>query len=270
MIINDKSKIINFNAQRTNDTDFYIPENFKTDRRNVTKINNIPYYFKNVSVKEMINELIGTYYSKILQIESANYQIGISNNKIYALSQLFFKNGYDYMHTDKYYNTTAYELLTKRELEISKYYLKQIKMLQKVKNITMLEKILKLTAIDLKTGQVDRNDNNVILKIDQKTNIVDLEALYDFSESYQEEMSSSELKYYDSPFIILRKNYLSLYHFAKQYPDFINYIETLVNVPICDILTQIENDFDILLTDQEKEYYEERDNSYTELLKKII
>jgi len=270
MILNDNSKIITFDAIRTNDNDFYFPNNFNPERRKVTKINNIPYYFKKTNVKHLINELIGTYYSKILDIKSANYEIGLSDNELYALSQVFFKPEYDYSYSHDYYNTTSYDLLSKRELETSKYYLKQIKMLQKIKNIEMLQKILKLIAIDLKTGQVDRNDHNVILRIDKVTQSVDLEALYDFSDSYEEEMTSSELKYYDNPFVILRKNYLSLYHFSKNYPEFINYIKKLVDTPICDILSKIEKDFDIIITDQEKEYYEERDDSYTKLLRKLI
>jgi len=270
MIINNNSKILHFEPQKINSKEIYIPSNHLSMLPAITKIDDKYYYIKSVKPKGLINELIGSNLSKKIELNSVDYKIGICDNSLYALSEVFFEPNYSYSYCYDKYNTTAIEMYLKKRVIYERYYLSYLKMLKNINNKEMLLQILKLILIDLKMGQTDRNDHNIMLKTDNETNETTLASIYDFEESYEERPSLNEKYYYDNSFIILRKNFLSLFMFLQHFPFIKEYLKTLCDISILQVLDEIEKEFQIEFHTEEKKYYEEKDKEYTSILKRII
>ena len=78
MILNDSSEIIQFSFQNiVNELEGYIGEDFEPEIRDYVKINGEYYYAKMVTSREMLNELIGSYYSNLIGLDAVQYKIGI-------------------------------------------------------------------------------------------------------------------------------------------------------------------------------------------------
>ncbi len=275
MIINNynSNKIINFipnklpknELNNINIPSFVINLNKLNFLDYIIKIDDNYYYYKAINQSEMINELIGSYLSKEIGLEAVDYKIGIYNNELYALSELFYEQDYMYDNCFSYYNTYSDNELSLFERIISKIYLNNHKVLDKISNKNMLDNILKLISIDLKMGQLDRHNMNLTLKISKENSELNLAPVYDFSKSYE-----NQFYFYNNPFIILRLNKFSLSSFYSKYPHIEKYINILKNIKIDDILSQIELDNDITISDSKRISYIEKDKFYNKILKKIL
>lgn len=250
--------------------DLYIPCYLEKFINSITEIDGRYYFYKEVDHMLLINELIGSYLSKLISLEAVDYQIGIYEKKLYVLSQIFYDSNHLYNNCYDFFGTIANRQLTEFESLISRIYLRQDKMLDLIDNPSMILNILKLSLIDIKMGQIDRHNQNLMLKIDKVTGLVDLAPIFDFGFSYSDNPLYPDFLFYDNPFIILRKNKISLNSLCKKYPDIINSIYLLGNLEIRSVLDQIQREKNIILTENEKVYYEDKDRKYTKVLKRII
>lgn len=270
MIIHENSKIIKVNPREITKEEIFLPKGFDSIRSSIFEVDGKYYYPKIVDTKKMINELLGTYFSKMIGLDAVDYQLGIHNNQLYILSEVFYNPEFTYSHCYNLYDTNAINMYYKKRQFFEKYYLNYFKMFDKITNPNMLTQLLKLIAVDLKMGQTDRGDRNLILKTKNETNDTDLAPIYDFSDSYEENPTQSEKYYYDNSFVILRKNFFSLFMFCQKNPEILDYLKILCNISTNQVLEEIENDKQIIISDYEKHYYEEKDNEYTNVLKRII
>lgn len=97
MILNKNSDIINFDLKNIPIKEMEsinIPYYLKPRMiMGVVKIDGEYYYAKSINDKKMLNELIGTYLSKYIGLDTVDYKIGIYNGSMYALSKLFYEEG---------------------------------------------------------------------------------------------------------------------------------------------------------------------------------
>lgn len=247
----------------------HLPIGLESIANSITKIDGEYYYYKSVSSKQMINELIGSYLSKIINLDAVDYQIGFFNKDLYALSRVFYNADNSYTNCYDFFMTKPNNQLTRLEASISKFYLNQTNILDQISDWKMVSNILKLIAVDLKMGQTDRHNMNLTIKFCKKNNEMDLAPIYDFEKSYHKLSSYKGLHFYDNPFIMLRKNKISLYKFGRKYPEVAEFAELLTHIDIGDILSEIENEKKVVFSIQEKEYYQNNDIKHNKVLQKI-
>lgn len=274
MLINNNSCFIPFIPQKLspNETQkLYIPNGLEEIVSSIVKIDGKYYYYKEVNFNQLINELIGSYMSRLINLDAVDYQIGIYNGISYALSQIFYNPNYEYHNCQDFFGTIANHKLVESESLISKIYLVEDKLLERINNPTMLLNILKLTFLDIKMGQIDRNNlGNIMVKKSKFNGLVDLAPMFDFECSYDDSPPYPEFYFYDNPFVVLRKNQLSLSSLCKRHSQILETLHILATLKIEDVLNRIQEEKRIVLSAEEKKYYEEKDKEYSKVLQKII
>lgn len=120
-------------------------------------------------------------------------------------------------------------------------------------------------------GQIDRNNlGNIMVKKEKSSGLFDLSPIIDFGSSYITNPPYPEFYFYDNPFIIIRKNKLSIAPLIKRYPQILKTINVLTTKKIEYVLNQIEKEKRIMLSDEELNYYEKKDIEYSKVLQKFI
>ena len=282
MIINNYNsitKITKCGDKITNYKDLYIPDDYLSDMESRIYMADGKYYFckcssyidKNKSrCYFILNEIIGRYLSDVLDIPSCDYRFGIFDKFLYAISEVFYKKKYIYYNCYQYYKTDAYNELSNLKGEYDKEYFLYDNILELVDNPIMLNKLLKLIAIDFKMGQEDRHSSNVILMKKRNSDLLDIAPLFDFEDSLVDDPNYYSELFYENPFLIIRKNEKSMKDFVKKYPEIYKYVYTLVNTSILDILQQIESDYNVSFDNSEYEHFKIVDNNNTKVLKKFL
>lgn len=274
MLVNNNSNFIAFSPKELTFDEIqklYIPKDLEKIVDSITEVSGKYYYYKKVDYYQLINELIGSYFSKQISLEAVDYQVGIYNGEIYALSQIFYNQNYEYHNCQDYFGTIANHKLTESTSLISRIYLKEDIMLDLINNPIMLLNILKLTFLDIKMGQIDRNNlGNIMIKITKSNGLIDLAPIIDFESSYDSSPPYPEFYFYDNPFIVLRKNKLSLCSLIRKYPQILDTVNILSILKIRKALDQIQNEKRIILSEKEARYYEEKDNNYSRVLQRIV
>ncbi len=273
MNINSNSKVIYFEEKNLSDKDYcnlYLPDGYGDLATQITKYQGDYYYYKQVSNKMMLHELIGCTFAKKIGLDTVQYRIGKKEENsvtLYALSKIFFEKGFYYQDCYTTYGTISEKLFTDFEYFLSYFYLNNCKLLERVEDYNMILKILKLTAVDLKMGQIDRHNRNLFLKLAQDGSI-DLAPIYDYECSYCQKPVPDAV--YDNPFLILRKNKISLNSFASKFPEFRAYASFLEKISIDEVFNDIEKEHIVVIPDGERNFYRKMDQKYNKVLKKII
>lgn len=135
------------------------------------------------------------------------------------------------------------------ETTLAPFYLNADNMLKRIDSC-LLEEVLKLIAIDLRMGQTDRHNKNLTLQIRKDNGNLHLAELYDFSTAYQQKEYFYNKLFYENPFIILRKNNISLSSLEEA-------------------LFDISNDKKIKFNQEESNYYQKKDSYNNKTLIKI-
>lgn len=274
IIMNSNSNIKTFTKKPLDQDEIkslHIPLHLKEQIENqIVKINEKYYHAKMATSKEMLNELIGSFLAKQLNLEAVDYQIGIYEGDLYALSELFYDENHTYPLFEEYFSKTEQnqEALFDND-GLGKPYLIQPKLSKLVKDEQLANKILKLIALDLKMDQVDRHSENVMLRKNIKTGTLDLTPIYDFANSYFAISNYPRDFIYDTPFIIVRKNKLSLRALSRKNPEILKSSKTLIDTPIEDVLSEIEKEKQITIPDKTKAFYKKKDGEYTKVLQKL-
>lgn len=272
MIITNSSNVIHFvnrPISRAEQLLFSPPHTMKYAMNNVVKIADKYYYVKRCTDRTLLNELIGSCYSSIIGLDAVDYLIGIDNNNsncLYALSEVFFRDDYDY--------TTVFDYCLMKPDDsklysrgLSKYYVVETGVLDFFNSPQLTDNVLKMSAIDLKTGQIDRKNYNVIIR--RGIDGIELEKVYDFGLSYQGVDSFHDETYYYNPFLIVRRNTISLWGLVHRYPQLYDSFSILRDVPVYDVIKGIEKRFDIKVEDTTMKDYIEQDTEFTGILRKV-
>lgn len=290
MILNDSSKVIDFTPQQLPEDELdslCIPNRFKRIRPYIVKIDGKYYFYKNVNEEAMINELIGSYLSKIIGLDAVDYIIGLCDGKLVAVSEVFYRNGYRYEIPREYYGYYPDNIVTKlkwyvfdtlpRFLDtpgerIQRFfpdmYFQEASLLKKVDNPCVLESVMKMTALDLKMGQSDRAyHSNMLLRVSDDT--VEVEKIYDFERSYSRNFYYPHFKYYENPFLTVRKNALSIIGLTRKYRQLSSCAAILSDIPVYDVIREIEKDNNIEIRDELIPSYLTFDKEANKLLRKI-
>ncbi len=268
MYIDNNSKIIYFKGNNIDYKDvpnLFIPDGCESILLNVTKYQGEYYYYKSVNPQKLTNELIGTALAKRIGLDTVDYKIGKITkhaNQLYAMSKILFEKEFTYHNCRDFYGVTRSTCLSFN----SYVYLNDYSLLEKIEDYNTLLNILKLTALDLKMGQFDRHNMNLFLKIDDLGK-VNLASIFDYGNSYSTLFGST---IYDNPFVLLRKNKISLFYFVKRFPEIKEYASFLLNISIDDIFDDIEKDYIVLYSNHERNYYRKLDKQHNKVLQKII
>lgn len=269
MAILDRDKVLQITDVGRDFPGLYIPDGIRKPTNNLICDGKF-YYGKKTGVwrtdyREIINELIGSFLARKISLDAVDYKIGVFRNQIYILSEIFFEEGKEYFHPNKLGYDLEYEYSLVEKKVHSIYYYKS--MLNNL-NEQLLYDILKLTILDIKMGQIDRKSySNTMLMQDESG--ISLAPVYDFGEAYSERTDCMAYIVYNNPFIIIRKNVLSMKTLVRKYPIVMEFIDILKNIDMEEIIAYLESSFPIKLSDVDKKYYEEKDSDYSRVLKKL-
>lgn len=268
--LNDKSKVIPIKEYGLSETEvdkIYLPEKCLSMKKeefleNVVIIENRAYYLKYANI---INELIGSFLARKINLPSVDYQIGVYENELYALSELFYNNDFEYFYPKDY---PGFKMIIKKKFRpnfVTDIYYFKNKLSQFDDNL--LNELLKLIALDLKMGQVDRHGHNLMFQKNLKDGLIDLAPVYDYSNSYA--FFEKPFKYYRNVYLLIRNNKQSLQNLVKKYPQIIEYFAILKELSMEEILAGIEKEKNIEIKPSEKEYRIAKDKEYTKILKML-
>lgn len=267
MILNDSSNITHFNfGNNSKELKDILDEDFYSDIRDIVVIDGEYYHAKMVTTREMLNELIGSYYSKMIGLDAVDYKIGINNGQLYALSKMFFKKGFSYVYAGDYFDPSLTFSTTNRKKIKDKDFFVESNNLKRLNSDSAVKSILQMSAVDIKMHQADRHSYNVIFRI--VNGLVYVEKIFDFGWSYGIYQDLDTDIFYKNPFIAVKQDTISLSLLAQRYPEFERCAAILSNAPIGDVLREIETINNIKLLDEDFTYYVEKDKEYTKVLKK--
>ena len=265
MILNSSSRVLSMpslslsNEEKSN---LYIPSDMEYDcASKIVKIDGEFYVWKYVDI---INELIGAYLSRVVGLESAQYEIGIYNGVERVLSKCFFEDGFQYYYASDH--DFAMSLHGTINLNFSTYFYCFRETLCNL-DVTLREEMLKLIAVDLKMGQLDRSGDNIIFKQGKAMKSPLLAPAYDFSNAYS--TIQKAFQYYKNPFLFLRMNDSSVESFVRKYPEIMQYIKMLRGLSMEQILSDIEQERKVEFEPSERDYRIELDQEYSRILKRI-
>lgn len=268
MKINDSSNVIHFNFEDlSNELIHIVPDEFQDDISNIVKIDGEYYYAKIVSSKEMLNELIGTYYSNLIGGNSLQYRIGFNNGNIYALSKMFFERNFSYVYVADYFSPPLSFTTTNRNTISELQFWVETDNLKRLGNEKAIKRILQMSAVDIKMNQADRHSYNIILKINN--GILDIEKTFDYGWSYEVYQDLDSQVFYKNPFILVKKDCYSLYLLGNMYPEFRRCLNILRDTTLGDVLRMIELDNGIKINNEDFNDYIKKDEEYSKVLRKI-
>lgn len=269
-MLNTYNKVIKIEDKNFNCDNSYIPKDMlKGDiKHHIYNYNGVSYYAKEVEENEdedmLVNELIGSYLSKLINLDAVDYQIGMKNeHKLYVLSKLFYERDFDYKNPDRYDSNYLISKLKKRFL---------------VDNLPeeypyLRDNLLKLALLDIKMNQFDRYvESNIMIKSAKISNFTNLAPIYDFGFSYPTASScySEIFEIYSNYFITIRKNYESLKLLLKKYPQIYDTLYILATLDIKNALKDIENEKEILINSDIKDNIINQDKDISKVLKRLI
>ncbi len=220
----------------------YIPNDRMHLKKDIYEYNGKYYYKKESNSYELINELIGSFYAKQIDLDAVDYKI--VDDK-YIISEVF----YDRLHRYKYTYEFDYGCMDKLKSAIRGD--------AKLPNnlYKLYDDVMKLTALDLKMDQRDRNEQNVIIKKSILNGKVSLAPAFDFGFSY----CSNFNLYYVNPFVNIKKTDEDIHNFISVNPNIKKYLDILNNIPVNDVLDNISHVYDVDFNYDIKKYYKTRE-----------
>lgn len=268
MILNDSSNVIHFKyGNNSSELKEILAEDFYPDISDIVIIDGEYYHAKMVTNREMLNELIGSYYSRLVGLDAVDYKIGILNGQIYALSKMFFKKELSYVYVTDYFCPSLTFSTIKRETIEKRDYFLECGNLQRLNNESAIKSILLMSAVDIKMHQADRHSYNIILRI--VDGVVYLEKVFDFGWAYEVYKDKDTDVFYKNPFMIVKQDVISLSMLADRHPEFGKCAAILSDAPIYDVLRDIERTNNIKIDEKDFKYYVDKDIEYTKLLRKV-
>lgn len=242
-----------------------IPANNMEIVKNIIRIKERYYLYKRVSLVEGINELIGSNLAKKLNLDTASYHFGICDETLYVLSELFYNEGYCYTSSYEYLSFSDVDDFLRLKSFACSFAGSEYKLLERVENSSIYLNLLKLIAIDLKMGQVDRCNKNLMLKIDSDGR-ESLAPIYDYGAAYLDK----KFRIYSNPFVTIFLNSKGINKFSSRFPQIREYIELLNNIAINDVLDEIGINDNICFYEDVRNYYGDKDYNNSKILKKFL
>lgn len=263
MILNSSSRVLNVPSILLTEEELaHLNKTFSISLgllRRVIKIDGEYYTWKYIDI---VTELIGAYLSRVIDLECAQYDIGFYNGMPLVLSKIFFEEDF------RYFGASNYAFCMKSQGNVNTgifTYFYCFKDRLSFFDPSIRNELLKLIAVDLKMGQLDRNCDNIMFKQDLHGQ-TSLAPVYDFTNSYS---SHVPFQYYRNPFLLLRVNEQSLKSFIRKYPDVMQYIDAMRDISMEQILSEIEQDRNVKFESHEANYRIKLDKQYSRVLKKI-
>ena len=273
-MLNRYNKVIKMDSKNFNADSAYIPKSLSNTsiKNHVYNFNGKNYYAKSLCENEdedmVINELIGSYLAKLIDLDAVDYEIGIMDydndgKRICLLSELFYEKDFDYEYAKQYnYN----------------FLLNKLKKAFFIDNLPTDDKylrdsLLKLSLLDIKMIQFDRYvPSNIMIKRCMTNNFVDLAPAYDFGFAYPSVSSCNQelFELYTNYFLTLRTNKQSLELLLKKYPQAYDTLYKLAITDINTVLNAIEEEKEIIIDKDIKEHIISEDKTTTKVLKRLI
>ena len=263
------NKVIKMDESGFNCDSAYIPNSLCDPdiKHHIYNHNGVNFYAKKADENEdedmIINELVGSYLAKLINLDAVDYQIGKYDNQLFILSELFYDSEFDYKYSQCY----DYSFLFKRIKK--KFFLDNIP----EEYPYLRDSILKLALLDIKMVQYDRHTNsNIMIKKSKTGEYTDLAPVYDFGLSYPTlaKWNEEAFNVYSNYYISIRRNAKSLKKLLKEYPQMHSTIYKLATVDMNSIFKEIENEKEILINSDIKDHILEHDKNISKVLKKLI
>ena len=275
MKLNDSSNVIQFEPTSISIEELKnigIQQHFEDMKKHVVKIDGKYYYSKICRSRDMVSELIGTYLCDLVGLDVVDYLIGQTgtgepSNYYYALSEIFYKKGYFYSTTQDYFEMRPDDEKVYSQ-KMDRFFICDTCVLDQIDNPELINSVMKMTAVDIKMGQIDRHNYNVMLRLTMNGK-AEMEKLFDFGGAYEDDPPYPEYYCYDNPFLIVRKNTISIMRLVKKYPQIRESAAILRDVPLYDVIKEIEKRFNIKIEDKDIPSYLKMDKQFNRVLRKI-
>lgn len=243
------------------------------------------YFIKETNLFLYLNAKIVEYLAHWIHLECSKTMLHQENNELYCLSQNFYtyKEGnfdlisnifdYNYLTDAEVYSFIGGEVL--RDTFYENNNLVDVGLQEFFHLFPKANKtdFLKMIALDIYTGQWDRNGSNIQIN----TESGDLAPLYDNDRCYLER---DYLKYYDarnqkvdlyrSPFLVIAKREQSLFRLLEKYPYCLSVFQKLLESDLYKIIGQILEKDALSLSVLDLEQYLREEEKTKALLRKII
>lgn len=244
-----KKEIIVSNATNIN---YYNVTNDKNGNM-IFLFNNYVYYPKSFN----LNELIGEHLAEKDELRTVNFECFKYYNYskeegIIIASKSFINPTSNYELCTKFYRSSKFDLdILKKDCIDNDNFNK------------LLLNILKLTAIDVYMGQVDRSSVNTQFEI-YDSSFLDLAPCYDYSDSYWDNDFS-----YENPFFSFKtqEDFEKLFSI---YPQSLKLFKQKQNINLIEIIHDIEDTKGFKLSKSVFESYKRKEENSQKKLQKII
>lgn len=232
----------------------------------IYKNNNNWYFFKeNLKTIELINELLGSYMSKKINLPVVSYNIAKTKDKIGIASMNFKDNNHNYYYPDNLpININLYTITTQNIDNLQVMCMNQ-------QNIDIfLNHLLKLLSLDLYMIQSDRHRHNIQFSQNIKTGFFDIAPLYDF-ESCKKEINVNNFLI---PNAIMELYLDNIKILAREYPEFYDILKEVINIDMTSEIEKIFSDYklnqDCSVYQKLIDYYEIKQNNQRKVIKKFL
>ncbi len=253
----EEEKVLNLIDLKENASVITMPE--YSEFWDIRKINK-HYRFKYLeNVLNFVNELIGSLLSQKLGLDTISYLL--------ATDLIFDKKRNIYRGlglASKDFKEEGWKYYSPLQTHGINNFLEYVRILNKSETETkiILDNLARLFALDIYSGQTDRNCWNIYLK--SQNGVVRLGPLYDFELSFTNMLDVYETCFFKMEYATELKKYLELI------PGLEEYLNRLFAFNIKRVLEEIEDTYKIILGEDLKDYYGAYIDENTKRLSRIM
>lgn len=231
------------------------------------------YFCKNpgypVYLKGLLNELIGMYYARLLDIDTVEYTIkrrcnrDFYRNNVYLLSENFWNSN----HLD-----VKNLIVPNDQVGINENNSNQklrVVDLSRIASDLLIEDIIKMTSIHLVMRQDDSNMTNFCFR--RENGVIRLGKLFDYEHAYfmGPENYSGPLMY-SNPFLDVEISKDGFKELIDMFPIAYSIFKALIDIEYRFILNEIEKNYPIQIDDNYKDELASKDEEIRKIMKKVL
>lgn len=213
----------------------------------------------------LINELLGSYISKKINLPVVSYNVAKVEDKIGIASINFKDDNHNYYYSDNLPIYVDLYTITPQNIDT----LQVMCMDEKNRDIFLIH-LLKLLSLDLYMMQKDRHRHNIQFSQNIETGFFDIAPLYDFANCGDKIDVNNFL--IPNPIMELYSNNIKI--LIREYPEFYDILKQVVNIDMTSEIEKICLDYklnkDSSVYQRLIDYYEIKQNNQRKCIQKVL
>ncbi len=219
-------------------------------------LNGDAVYFKHLSDKKILNELIGAKITREFGLRTPVYKVSQYKEKL-GVASFDFKVPGTY-----YFNNPEFEIVYDYKFAID---LIREMVNTKTEADNILKDLISLTVSDFYRGETDRHTYNICF---EETKNMSLAPVFDFENSFEgSNAMHNDILSFD---ITDTSRTNELYKFIKKYPFMKEQLLKILNIDLNEILTSVEIEHNLEIHDSLKNSYLKQDSEKKQLVKTFL